>query len=219
MPFDADLLLRDGLVDLDASEALATSTTRNDDGAVVLDLKETGASGMSAIMTLPTAPTTYEDTLTVLIQESESLDRNWRTVGAFEVVQALLYRLRDCTATTAFVAADVTTPRVLTATGDGATGKIWKVDQELFTVGGVGDIYVIMVDAADVYGTASDTLTATSGTGVATQGPIGESWRQKILVCRFGTTQRYLRHSATVSSGGNFGKVLIGLQGHAFRTI
>lgn len=50
MPFDANLVLLDGLVDLDASHEQPVSLTRNDDGAVVLDLRETGAKGLSAVV-------------------------------------------------------------------------------------------------------------------------------------------------------------------------
>ncbi len=41
MPFDANLVLRDGSVDLDNAEAVATSLTANDDGAKAIDLGTT----------------------------------------------------------------------------------------------------------------------------------------------------------------------------------
>ena len=50
MPFDNELVLLDGLVDLDASHSQPTSLTRNDDGAVALDLKEMGAKGLSVVV-------------------------------------------------------------------------------------------------------------------------------------------------------------------------
>ena len=219
MTIDASLLLLDASVDLDENHVNPTSLTRNGDGAVALDLRETGAKGLSAIMTMPTQPTTYQDTLTAYIEESEALDRQWRRVGSFEPEEAFLRILRDVTATTAFVAADQTTPRVLTATTDTATGTIWKIDQALFTLNGIGDIYIIMQDANDVYATEGDILTATGGTGIATQGVAGLAFRDPISICRFTAQQRYVRLNAAVSSGGNWLRTAVALNGHSFKTL
>ena len=132
-----------------------------------------------------------------------------------------LILLKDCTATTGFVAADATTPRVLTATSDGATGLIVAFDEALKTIGGIGDILVEMQDSADLYATAADTLTATSGTGVATQGvagtKVGVQHQPGVHTIRFATDRRYVR--AEVTAADNIGKCWILLTNHAFETI
>ena len=219
MPFDAQLILKGlysgALVDTDENDAVATSLTANSDGNAVVEVKKSGAKGLTAVVVLTEEAdsASYSDETTIEIQESDNLDRNWQTVCEFPVLRSHLILLEDCVATTAFVAADVTTPRVLTATTDTATGKIVAVDQALFTIGGVGNILVEMQDSADLYGTPGDTLTATSGTGVATQGSkAGKkySWIQHqpgIHAQRFTTNKRYLRSKVTAAD--NIGKVWI----------
>jgi hypothetical protein len=85
----------------------------------------------------------------------------------------------------------------------------------LETVGGIGSIIIAMSDANDVYTTASDTLTATSGTGVATASsattasmlyPNGDGL-PGIFTTRFKATKRYIRLNMTVSTGGSYGYV------------
>ena len=84
-------------------------------------------------------------------------------------------------------------------------GLIHDIAQALFTVGGVGDIVISMEDSADLYATAGDTLTATSGTGIATQGAISVADNSRghpggTLVIRFATDKRYVRfNGATVA--------------------
>ena len=168
MAFDANGILKglysSALVALDESDAVATSLTANDDGNAVVEIKKTGVRGLAAVLVFTAISSTapYSDEGTVVIEASDELDRNWYEVARFPRIHCYLRKLKDCVATTAFVAADVTTPRVLTATTDTATGLIYSVDQALFTLGGVGDIVVEMQDSADVYGTAGDILTATS---------------------------------------------------------
>jgi len=229
MPFDANLILKGhysgSLVDTDENDAAPTSLTVNSDGNVVVDLKKTGAKGLAAvlIMTEEADSDAYSDETTVEIQESDELDRGWVAVGKIGTLRSHLILLKDCTATTGFVAADATTPRVLTATTDGATGTIVAFDEALKTVGGVGDILVEMQDSGDVYGTAGDTLTATSGTGVATQGAAGTKTlpgiqhQPGVHVCRFNASKRYIR--AVVTAEDNIGKCWILLANHPFETL
>ena len=92
MPFDDDLVLIDGTATLGpTTDTAATSTTRNADGAVVLDIKKTGTKGLVAVMVCPTAPTTYADTLTGLIQHSNHISTGWETVASFPVLYDVEY--------------------------------------------------------------------------------------------------------------------------------
>jgi hypothetical protein len=227
MPNDSENILIDGTIVLTPStDTPAVSVTRDAaTGGAVIDLKKTGAKGMCAVLTCPSKPTTYDDTLTVHIEESDVLGEptstwlTWQKVASFPVVYAMLREL-EVTATTAFVASDV--GRVLTATTDSASdgGHIVWFDPALMTIGGKGKIIVAMSDANDDFSTAGDTVTATSGTGVGTQGaasivhPNGDGIPGK-LVCRFTATKRYLRANATVSTGGSYGLVAVMLQDNA----
>ena len=229
MPFDANLILKGhysgALVDTDESDAAPTSLTVNDDGNVVVDLKKTGAKGLAAviILTEEADAAAYSDETTIEIQDSDELDRGWGAVAKTGTLRSHLILLRDCIATTGFVALDATTPRVLTATGDGATGLIVAFDEALKTIDGIGDILVEMQDNADVYGTAADTLTATSGTGVATQGSAGiktlpgTQHQPGVHIVRFVTSKRYVR--AVVTAADCIGKCWILLANHPFETL
>lgn len=229
MVFDANLILKGlysaALVDTDESDASPVSLTPNSDGNAVVEIKETGAKGLAAVvvMTEVADADAYSDETYVDIQESDELDRNWESIARSKVLRSHLILLKDCVATTGFVALDATTPRVLTATTDGATGLIVAFDEALKTIGGIGDILVEMQDDADVYGTAADTLTATTGTGVATQGVAGvvgvltDQDQPGAHVIRFTTTKRYVR--AVVTAEDNVGKCWILITNHAFRTL
>jgi hypothetical protein len=210
MAFDDELALIDGTVALDpTSDAEIASLTRDAYGKVVLDVRKTGENGLVAVMLLPTAPTTYADTLTAYVQHSNHITDGWSTISAFPVLYAAVREVW-CTATTAFVSTDI--GLVLTARTDSASdgGVILDFDPALLVVGGYGRILVQMSDANDDYSTAGDTLTATSGTGVGTQGIAGaltKSLSYGIYTCQFRTNKRYIRPSVTVSAGGDFGKV------------
>lgn len=227
MAFDANLILKGlyggALVDTDESDAAPTSLTANDDGNAVVEVKGTAAKGMTAVVVLTEEADAdaYGDETTIEIQASDELDRGWEAVGKSPILRSHLILLKDCVATTGFVAADATTPRVLTATSDGATGLIVAFDEALKTVGGVGDILVEMQDDADLYATPGDTLTATAGTGVATQGvagtKVGVQHQPGIHTIRFATDRRYVR--AVVTAADNIGKCWILLTNHDFNTI
>ena len=228
MAFDALGILKGlyggALVEVDENDAVPITIAANTDGNCVVDLKKTGAKGLAAalIWTAISGTPPYSDEGTILIEASDNLDRNWLEVARFPVMHAYLRRLKGCTATTAFVAADVTTPRVLTATTGTDTGLIFSVDQALFTIGGVGDIVVEMQDSADVYGTAGDTLTATAGTGIATQGVIGVPEVPQMIpgihIVRFATDKRYVRCNCEAVDDG-LGTAWILLTDSAFVTL
>jgi hypothetical protein len=227
MPFDYENMLIDGTIVLTPStDTPAVSTTRDAaTGGAVIDLKKTGAKGVWAVLTVPSKPTTYDDTLTVNIEESDTVGEptstwlTWQKVASFPVVYAMLRELW-VTATTAFVASDV--GRVLTATTDSASdgGHIVWYDPVLETIGGYGKVIVAMSDANDDYSTAGDTVTATSGTGVGTQGaasilsPNGDGI-SGVYVVGFIATKRYVRANATVSTGGSYGLVSVLLTDHS----
>lgn len=227
MAFDANLVLKGhysgALVDTDENDAAAVSTTANSDGNAVVEIKETGAKGLSAvvILTEEADSAAYSDETTIEIQDSDELDRGWEAVAKSGILRSHLILLKDCIATTGFVALDATTPRVLTATTDTATGLIVAFDEALKTIGGIGDILVEMQDSADLYATAGDTLTATSGTGVATQGvagtKVGVQHQPGVHVIKFTSAKRYVR--AVVTAADNIGKCWILLTDQAFKTI
>ena len=109
-------------------------------------------------------------------------------------------------ATTAFLGTDI--GLVLTATTNGAVGNIREISRNLLTKNEAGKIFVEMTGAGDTYATAGDTLTATAGTGIGTQGAAARRIQTMVtLVRRFSTPKRYIRCSITVSAGGNFGDV------------
>lgn len=211
------------LIATDESDVAPTSLTVNDDGNKVIEVNETGAKGLVAvvILTEEADANSYSDETTIEIQASDELDRGWEAAGKSGILRSHLILLKGCTATTGFVAADATTPRVLTATTDTATGLIVAFDEALKTVGGVGDILVEMQDSADLYATAGDTLTATSGTGVATQGvagtKLGVQHQPGVHAIRFATDKRYVR--AAVTAADNIGKCWILLASNVFKTL
>lgn len=206
--FDDLLILKDGSVALDENDVAASALTVNADGNYVLDIRKTGNSGLYAVMICPTAPTTYADTLTAKIQHSHHLTDGWEDLVAFPTLYAYMRELR-CTPTTAFVSTDI--GLVLTATTDSASdgGVIIDFDNKMInSTLDQGRILVQMSDANDDYSTAGDTLTATSGTGVGTQGAAAWATSERsygIYVVRFATERRYIRSNTTVSAGGSWG--------------
>ena len=211
MPYDALNILRGqyegAYVDLEPTDTAPTSLTVNNDGNICIDLGNsgTGAKGLDAILILHDTPTTYQDTLTAQICDSDHLDAGWQSVMFYPVIYCYMREV-IATATTAFDASD-DYGQVLTAVGDTATGVIRQFSRNLTTIGGTGKIWIEMQDAGDTYGTDGDTLNS-AVTGVATQ--IGVSkviMTPLILVRRFSTWKRYIRPTFTVTDGGNFGAV------------
>lgn len=220
MAFDESGVLIDGTIVLTpTTDTPAVSLTRDAaTGGAAIDLKKTGHKGLCAVMICPSKPTTYDDTLAGFIEESDLLGeptalKTWERVADFPVVNAMLRELY-VTATTAFVASDV--GRILTATTDSASdgGHIVSFDPALLVVGGYGKVVIAMTDANDDYSTAGDTVTATSGTGVGTQGAASvvtpvNGGIPGTYVTRFTATKRYIRANLTVSSGGSYGLVSV----------
>ena len=211
MPYDAKMILRgkysSAYVNLDESDVAPTSLTVNSDGNVCIDLgvSGTGPKGLDCILILHDQPTTYADTLTASICDSDHLDGGWQTVMYYPVLYAYMREL-VVTATVAFDASD-DYGQVLTASGGGDTGVIREISRNLMTIGGVGKIWVEMADAGDTYATENDTLTS-AVTGEATMIGTGRVIQTpRTMVRRFSTWKRYIRPTLTVSAGGDFGDV------------
>ncbi len=105
MPFDANLVLIDGTVDVDSDDgttfAVPVSTTRlTATGAAVIDLKKTGVKGLAAVLVIP-ALTSSTDYLTATIQESsvEAFGSDIHEVVKFDIVATTLGRIlaSECT--------------------------------------------------------------------------------------------------------------------------
>ena len=102
MPFDANLVLIDGTIDVDSDTAttfaVPTSTTRlTATGAAVLDIKETGVKGLAAVLVIP-ALSSSTDYLTATIQISDEEDfansvYNLQEVVKFDIAAATLGRI------------------------------------------------------------------------------------------------------------------------------
>lgn len=226
MAYDALGMLIDGTIVLSpTTDVAAISLTRNATyGCAAIDLRKTGEKGLCAVMTCPLKPTTYADTLTMVIEQSDILGEptglgTWETVASFPIVYALL-REMEVTATTAFVAADI--GAVIAATTDSASdaGVMLWFDPALLAIDGVGKMVVQMSDANDDYSTAGDTLTS-ADTGVGTQtlastvSPLTSAGIPGVYAVRFQATKRYLRAKPTVSTGGSFGLVSVLLTDYA----
>ena len=228
MTIDSLGIIRDGTVDLDASEALAIALTANADGAKVLDIKETGAFGLAAVMYLPSTPTTYADTLTVHIQASDELAGNYVTIASFPVLYTYLWKVPIVADTAAAVEADIGLKLTGGATAD--TGVIVHIDDALFTLNGEGYIICAQDDVGDTFDDDDEALTAATGTLDGTQNgavgaevtDIGELAKYSAPgthVVRFSTDKRYIRGHFTASAGSNFGKALVVIEPWAFQRV
>lgn len=80
MPYDANLIFHDGTT-LTADQS-PTSTTRVN-GSAVLDLKETGAKGLVAVMICGADQAEDSDTILVTIQECATVDGTYTPVAVF----------------------------------------------------------------------------------------------------------------------------------------
>uniref|UniRef100_A0A6M3JUY1 Uncharacterized protein n=1 Tax=viral metagenome TaxID=1070528 RepID=A0A6M3JUY1_9ZZZZ len=211
MPFDSELILRGqyegAYVDLDTNDVAPTSLTVNDDGNVCIDLGNPGTDGrgLDCFLQFHDVCTTYQDTLTAQICDSDHLLDGWHTLMVFPIIYCYMREV-IVTATTAFVGTDL--DLVFTATTGTDTGVLREFSRELLTVGGIGKCWIEMQDAGDTYATLGDIVTCTAGTGVGTITKIGrviEPWKQ--MVRRFSTYKRYIRPTLTVSATGNYGDV------------
>lgn len=98
MPFDASLVLAndDGEwteANLVGSNDYGTpvSTVRNTGGLVIVDIKQTGANGMVAVLIIDEAGAATDDALTVVLQASDSstFASGIQTLANFEVAGAV----------------------------------------------------------------------------------------------------------------------------------
>jgi len=229
MARDANLILRDGTVDLDAAEAAATSTTANSDGAKVVDLGGTvkprgdneGVMTMAAVLVLTDIPTTYADTLAVTLQQSDHEAFGYETIATFSTLYAYT-RMLPITVTTAFVSTDI--GQTVTGGTTGDTGPILWMHPDLLTVGNTGYLIIGMDGADDLFDDASEALT-TGGTGAGTMNGVSFVERKPRLggpntfIRRCAITKRWVRGVYTASAGSNFGGVELFLQPWAHRTI
>jgi hypothetical protein len=216
MPYDENLILRGpyggAMVDLDENDASPTSLTVNADGNVVIDLGDLGTDvrGMDCVVSFKDTVTTYQDTLDIVICDSDHLLDGWQTNLAFPRVYCYM-RERIVTATTAFVGTDI--GLVFTGTTSGDVGVLREFSRNLLTVGGIGKCFVEMQSAGDTYASSGETVTCTAGTGVGTMIGVARvpSWGliPQTMSRRFSTNKRYIRCTNTVSAGGNFGDVSI----------
>ena len=229
MVFDANLVLRNGTVDLDNAEAVATSLTRNDDGAICLDLGTTvrprgdseGVIHMAATLVLPSAPSTYADTLGVVIQQSDNLTFGWETLASFPTLYAFT-RLFQLTITTAFVAADLNATITGGTTGD--TGNLLWMHPNALTVGKKAFMIVGMDAAGDVFDDDDEVMSG-NDTGVGTMNGIAVVEAKPSLSGPntfsrgFSVTKRFLRGQLTASGSSNFGLAHLLLSQYPFRNI
>ncbi len=229
MPFDANLVLRDGSVDLDNAEAVATSLTANDDGAKAIDLGTTtrvrgnaeGAMRIVASLILPSAPSNFADTLAVVIQESDNLGFGWETLAGFPTLYAFT-RLLNITVTTAFVAADI--GGTLTGQTTGDTGVLRWMHPDLLTVGKRANLIIGMDAAGDVFDDVDEEVQAgTTGVGTMNGAAIVEVSPMlggpNTFHRGFDVYKKYLRAQLTASGGSNYGKAQVLLNAYPFRTL
>lgn len=209
-PLDASMLLRDGTTsDLQTGESAPTSTSKDGDGAKVIDLKKTGAMGIIVLMNLPAAPTAFADTLTAIVQVSDYESTDFKTVANFPILYALNRRLTVKT-TTGYVEADI--GQTVTGGDTSDAGVIRWYDTALETVGAVGDIIVSQVAADSDFDDVDEQLTG--GTGVSNMqkaSVLTEYLSYGNFALRVVTEKRYIRTSLTATGGSNFGAVVVGL--------
>ena len=76
MPFDSELVLLDGSIDITAAlDTPAISTTRDAaTGAAVIDLKETGVRGLAAVLTFVDSANADTDTFTAYLEAADHVD-------------------------------------------------------------------------------------------------------------------------------------------------
>lgn len=229
MPFDANLVLRDGTVDLESTESAAVIlTSANTDGAKVVDLGTTtlprgnaeGVIFLTATLVLPSIPTTYAEYMDCKIQQSDNLSFGWEDLVTFPRLYTYT-RLLNITVVTSFAAADLN----VNLSGVADDGVIrWMHPNLLLAAGSVGHMIIAMAASDDTFDTDLEAVDADSGTGDGTT--IGASIVERsprlggpgTWVRSFGATKRYLR-PYTVVNGGNFGKGHLLLSPYPFKRL
>ncbi|KKN75146.1 hypothetical protein LCGC14_0383050 [marine sediment metagenome] len=228
MVFDNELVLRDDTADLDSSEVVAVALAVNSDGARVADLNSRvrprgdseGVIHLTATLTLPGAPSTYQVNLALNIQQSDNLGFGWETIASFPTLYSFT-RMISVTVTTAFVAADI--GGTLTGQSTNDTGTLRWMHPDALTVGKVANLIINMDAVGDVFDNASEEVRAGT-TGIGNMTKIGFVEVKPRLggpgtfTRGFSVTKRYLRGNWT-ASGGNFGKAQLMLSPYPFKTI
>ena len=91
MPFDANLILVDGTIDMDTGTDTAPSSTTRDDttGAAIIEINETGKDGLTAVLIIPDGAEDIE-TLIGFIEVSDEDDfaSDVHEMGKFDVAAA-----------------------------------------------------------------------------------------------------------------------------------
>ena len=230
MPFDANLVLRDGTVDLVTGETAPTSLAADANGAKCIDLGGTvrprgeteGVMNMVCALVLPIAPTTaYNDSLYVQICESDNLTFGYNTIAIFGYYWTFT-RMLPITITTAFVAADLAGALTGATTGD--AGIVRYIHPDALTVGKHCNVIVSMVDAADTYADVDEVLAAGT-TGAATMNGAGfveDKPRLSGPNTFFRTispTKKYLQATLTVAGASNWGGVELMLSPYPWRKL
>jgi hypothetical protein len=232
MAYDASLVLIDGSIVLTAAtDTVLTSTTRSTvTGAAVIDLGgavkarggSIGVAHMAATLVLPSIPTTYTDTLTALIQQSDDpLNGGWETVASFPVLYAYT-RLLSVLVTTAFVAGDI--GQNLTGATTGDIGVIRWLHPDLLTIGKTAYMIVSMAAADDVFDDVDEAVSS-AVTGAGTMNGAATVEADPMLsgpntfIRAFDITKRYVRGNLTASATGNFGYVELLLSPYQFKNL
>jgi hypothetical protein len=233
MAFDALGILKGlyagALVSIDEADAPATSiTAANTDGNIAVDLRETGAKGLAAVMILngfgagESALFINTDKAIVTVEASDSLLANWQTVATFPTLWGGNQLQLSLTATTGFVYSDI--GKLMTQETTADTGYLTYFDPALATIGGIGNVRIAVVDAADVFNEAAGKTVNNAGTGRATK-TLGAgnttavtADNTGIFVVRFATDKKYVRCNCTgVLDAMGTGWIL--LTDNAFKTL
>jgi len=231
MAFDALGILKGlysgALVSIDEADVAAISLTPNSGGNVLVDLRESRAKGLTAVMCLlgfeagESALFINTDKAVVTIQESDSMVSNWQTIATFPTLYNNVLEF-SITATTGFVQADI--GQLVTQETTADTGYLIWFDPALAAIGGVGNIRVAIVDAGDVFNEAAGKTVNSAGTGRSTK-TLGAGntvavppMIPGVYMVRFATDKRYVRcNCAGVTDA--MGKGWIMLQPDAFKVL
>lgn len=230
MPFDANLVLRDGTIALATGETGPTSTAADAYGAKVVDLGTTvrprgdseGAMHLVATLVLPTAPTTnYADTLVIEINESDNLTFGYRTVAYFGPLYTFT-RMLEATVTVAFVAADIN--NALNGQTSIDAGVLRWMHPDAFTIGKTCNFIIAMAGAGDLYDSSGEEVRGTT-TGRATMTGISfieahpRMSGPNIHHRAFAVTKRYIQAYVTASATSTWGLASIFLSPYPFRKL
>jgi len=198
-------------------------------GFKVLDLggivkpigKSMGHKRVSLVMHLPTAPTTYGDTLTMYVEQSDNIAFGYDYIADFPDLYAMMVRLKVMV-TTAFVAADIGGALTGGTTTDAGLLRWMHPDAE--TAGNVAYMMVSQADAGDTYADPDEAVTGgTTGVGYLLEAGYipGKPYLggPGTYICSFSTTKRYLRLAPSASGGSNWGKVSVWVNPYDINTM